>query len=316
MPRRSGDTLAPSSRIQTRLADAQGRLNPRRRQLLAAIVDSASETFFLSTHQLARRYRVNPATIVRAVQVLGYERFADFAEDMREHFVVRLTPYTIMAASVRAPGTITEHMQRALDRDRDNLEALRGSPDMPAILDLARRIHRARRVVVVGVDLAATLASFLAYGLLPLGFDAEAPVGSSGLLYHKIRTLTKQDLVIGISFGRCLFETVDALKRARERGVPTFGITDAVSTPIARHADGCLMVSISSTAYTGSYVAPMALFNALFMACAHIKPKRSLARLLESEAQARSGPRWFDEAPASGRAVPAAAKRARARAVR
>jgi DNA-binding MurR/RpiR family transcriptional regulator len=154
---------------------------------------------------------------------------------------------------------------------------------------------------VVGVDLAATLASYLAYGLLPLGVDAQAPIGSSGNLYHKIRTLTDKDLVIGISFGRCLQETVDALKRARERRVPTFGITDAESTPVARHSNACLTVSIASIAFTGSYAAPMALFNALLVACAHAKPKRALALLRQSEAEYRSGPRWYDDSHVNGR---------------
>ena len=286
-----------STKIELRLAQANRRLNARRRRLIQAIVASSRETFFLSSHQLARRYRVNPATIVRTIQVLGYNRFADFAEDMREHFIAHLSPYTIMEASVRETGTINDRVRRALDQDRRQLNALCARPHVERIVDLARRIHRAQRVFVVGVDLAATLASYLAYGLLPLGVDADAPTGSSGNLYHKIRTLTRKDLVIGISFGRCLKETVEALKRARERHVSTFGITDAPSTPVARHSDACLIVSIASLAYTGSYVAPMALLNALLIACAHAKPKRALALLRQSESEYRSGLRWYDQEP-------------------
>ncbi|HZR23893.1 MAG TPA: MurR/RpiR family transcriptional regulator [Vicinamibacterales bacterium] len=285
----------PPTKIEIRLAQATGKLNARRRRLIQAILASSNETFFLSSHQLARRYRVNPATIVRTIQVLGYNRFADFAEDMREHFVAHLTPYTIMEASVRETGTIRDRVRRALDQDRRHVAALSARPNIDGVVDLARRIHRSRRVIVVGVDLAATLASYLAYGLLPLGVDAEAPTGTSGNLYHKIRTLTRKDLVIGISFGRCLKETVDALKRARERHVFTFGITDAGTTPVARHSDAALTVSIASLAFTGSYVGPMALFNALLVACAHAKPKRSLALLRQSEDEYRTGPRWYGD---------------------
>jgi DNA-binding MurR/RpiR family transcriptional regulator len=288
--------MTPRSEIESRFAQAQPRLNVHRRQLVQAILENPSETFFLSSRQLAQRYQVDPATIVRTIQALGYERFADFAAELRQHFVSRLTPYTIMEASARVKGTVSDQVEHALDRDRENLEALRSTLEMPRVVDLAKRIHRARRVVVVGVDLAATLASFLAYGLMPLGFDAEAPVGSSGNLYHKIRTLTNKDLVIGISFGRCLKETVDTMERARARGVPTFGITDSETTPIARHTDACLIASIASTAFAGSYVAPMALLNAILVACAHVKPKRSLSLLRQSEDEYRSGPRWYDEA--------------------
>ncbi len=287
--------MTPRSEIETRFAQAHGRLNTHRRQLVQSILESPDETFFLSSRQLAHRYEVDPATIVRTIQAMGYERFADFAADLRQHFVSRLTPYKIMEATTRARQSIADHVTQSIERDIENLESLRGSIDPKRVIELAKRIHRARRVVIVGVDLGASLASFLAYALLPLGFDADAPVGSSGNLYHKIRTLTSKDLVIAISFGRCLKETVDAVIRAHERKVPTFGITDADSSPIARYSDAYLLASISSTAFAGSYVAPMALFNAILIACSHITPRRSLALLRQSEAEYRSGPRWFDE---------------------
>jgi DNA-binding MurR/RpiR family transcriptional regulator len=148
---------------------------------------------------------------------------------------------------------------------------------------------------VVGVDLAASLAWFLAYGLMPVGLDAEAPVGSAGNLLHKIDLLTEKDLLIAISFGRCLRETVHAVRRARTRGVPTFGITDGSTTPIAMHCDAHLLVPISSPSFTGSYVAPMALINAITLACTHLQPKRALAILRRTEKDYRSGERWYQE---------------------
>ena len=291
--------MTPRSEIEARFSQAQPRLNTHRRQLVQAILESPSETFFLSSRQLAQRYGVDPATIVRTIQALGYERFADFAADLRQHFVTRLTPYKIMEASARVKGTVTDHVLQALERDADNLTTLRNQLDAAGVVDLARRIHRSRRIVVIGVDLAASLSSFLAYGLLQLGFAAEAPLGSSGHLYHKIRTLTDKDLLIAVSFGRCLKETVDTMLRAKERRVVTYGLTDSETTPIARHADYFLLASISSLAFTGSYVAPQALCNAILVACAHIKPKRSLAFLRQSETEYRSGPRWFEEVPST-----------------
>ena len=111
-------------------------------------------------------------------------------------------------------------------------------------------------ILVVGVDLAASLASFLAYGLMPLGLTAEAPVGSAGNLQHKIDVLTDKDLVIAISFGRCLRGTMQAVLRARARGVATFGITDGRTTPIAMHCDAHLLAPIGTPSFTGSYWRP------------------------------------------------------------
>jgi DNA-binding MurR/RpiR family transcriptional regulator len=279
---------------------AQAGLSRHRRQLMRAILDNPEEAYFLSSRELARRYHVDAATIVRTIQAMGYERFADFAADLREHFVRQITPYTVLKAASQEKRSVVGHIENGLERDRENLSILKSTLDAGQVVALATQIHRARRIVVVGVDLAASLAWFLAYGLMPLGFAAEAPIGSSGNIQHKIDLLTGKDLLIAISFGRCLRETVQAVLRARARGVPTFGITDGSTTPIAMHCHGYLLAPISSPSFTGSYVAPMALINAITQACTHLQPKRALAILRHTEEDYRSGERWYQE-PRNGR---------------
>jgi DNA-binding MurR/RpiR family transcriptional regulator len=281
--------------LEVRFAQAQASLNHRRQRLIRSMLDNPEETCFLSSRELARRYNVDAATIVRTIQALGYERFADFASDLRRHFVTRITPYTVMRAAAREKRSVADHIRHSIERDAENLNLLGSGLDPDRIVGLARSIHRARRIVVVGVDLAASLASLLAYGLQPLGFDAEAPIGSAGHLHHKIRVLGEKDLLIAISFGRCLRQTVESVLTARGRGVPTFGITDSDTTAIALNCDAYLIASIASPSITGSYVAPIALINAVFVACAHIRPARSLALLRQTEEEYTSGDRWYSQ---------------------
>jgi DNA-binding MurR/RpiR family transcriptional regulator len=281
--------------LEVRFAQTQSSLNPRRQRLIRSMLDNPEETYFLSSRELARRYNVDAATIVRTIQALGYDRFAAFASDLRRHFVTRITPYTVMKAAAREKRSIADHIRHSIERDAENLNVLRSSLDPDRVVGLAKSIHRARRIVVVGVDLAASLASLLAYGLQPLGFDAEVPIGSAGHLQHKIRLLGEKDLLIAISFGRCLRQTVESVLMARGRGVPTFGITDSDTTAIALNCDAYLIASIASPSITGSYVAPLALINAVFMACAHIRPARSLALLRQTEEEYTSGDRWYSQ---------------------
>ena len=287
------DTNGSRSSLEVRFAKSP--LSGRRRRLIREILDNHEKTFFLSSREMAKRYNVDAATIVRAVQALGYERFADFAADLRQHFVNHITPYTVLKAATQQKRSVSDQVQHCLERDVESLSVLRSSLEADRAVELAKKIHNARRILVVGVDLAASLAWFLAYGLIPLGFDAEAPVGSTGNLQHKIDLLTDKDLMVAISFGRCLRETVEAVERAHARGVPTFGITDSSTTPIAHHCDDCLVASTSSPSFTGSYVAPMAVLNTIIVACAHLRPKRALAMLCRTEQEYRTGKRWYQE---------------------
>jgi DNA-binding MurR/RpiR family transcriptional regulator len=282
-----------STSLQARLARAQ--LSGTRRRLIKAILDNHEETFFLSSREMAKRYKVDAATVVRTVQALGYERFADFAADLRQHFVTQITPYKVLKAATEERRSVTDRVGQCLERDIESLNVLRSTVDPSRVAELAKRVNRARCILVVGVDLAASLAWFLAYGLTPLGFDARAPIGSTGNLQHKIDVLTSKDLLIAISFGRCLRDTVEAVQRAHDRGVPTFGITDSDTTPIAIHCDNYLVASTSSPSYSGSYVAPLALINTIIVACAHTQPKRALAMLGRTEEEYRTGGRWYQE---------------------
>jgi len=284
-----------SSPIEDRYARARLRLNPRRQRLLQAILDAADETCFLSSRELAKRYNVDATTILRTTQVLGYKSYADFAADLRQHFVTRITPYAALKAATREKRSVTDHIDHALEKALENLKVLESDLDRQRLIELAKTIKRSRRVLVVGLDFAASLAYYLAYGLCALGVDAEAPVGSTGNLQYKIKALTAKDLLIAISFGQCLRDTVESVLRAKRLGVRTFGITDSDTTPIARNADAHIVALVASPSFLNSYVAPMAAITAIHVACAHIDPKSSLTRLRPTDREYASGARWYRE---------------------
>jgi len=289
------DGNASPSALETRFTQAQHQLNPRRQRLVRAILDSADETCFLSSREMAKRFHIDATTILRTTQVLGYESFADFATDLRQHFVSRINPYTVLKAATREKRSVGDHIDHSLEKAIDNLNVLKSDLDRQAVIALAKLIKRSRRVVVVGSDFAASLSYYLAYGLLALGFDAEAPVASSGNLQYKVEVLDSKDLLLAISFGQCLRDTVESVLRARKQGVPTFGITDSTTSPIARYCDAHLITPVVSPSFLNSYVAPMAAISAIHVACAHIDPRRSLNRLRPTDREYAAGHRWYRE---------------------
>ncbi len=295
----NGAKASPTA-VEARFAEAQSRLGPHRQQLIRAIVDHCEETSFLSSRELAKRYGVDPATVVRTVQALGYKGFVDFSADLRQHLMTQITPYTVLKAATQERRSVADHVDHSLDKALDNLNLLRANLNRTRVVELAKLIHRSKRVLIVGVDFAASLAYYFAYGLATLGFDAEAPVGSEGNLQHRIKLLNSKDLMIAISFGQCIRVTVEAALRAHKQGVTTFGITDSDTTPIARYCDKHLIAGVFSPSFLNSYVAPMALINAIHVACAHLDPKRSLTQLKPTDKEYLSGARWYREAKGSG----------------
>lgn len=281
------------TKLEQRFQDAGARLNPNRKKFLAAILANPDDTFFLSSRQLARRYDVDAATIVRTIQVLGYKKFSEFAADLRAHFLTRITPYTILKAASREKRSLPDRIRHSLQMDVTNLQHLQTNLASDEIIALAKAINRSNRILVVGIDLAASLSWHLAYGLMSMGFAAEAPVGSSGNIQRRVRTLTPKDLLIAVSFGQCLRDTVEAAISAKELKVPTFGITDSLKSPLARVCNSTYLVSVASPSFVSSYVAPMSLLGMVLVAAAHLQTARSLEILKRSEEQDRGGRRWY-----------------------
>jgi len=257
------------------------------------ILENTEDTFFLSSRELAKRYEVDAATIVRTIQALGYKKYAEFTADLRAHFVTQITPYAVLKAASKEKRTVADRIRHGMDMDLRNLQALQASLSAEKIIALSKQVKRARRILIVGIDLAAGLSWHLAYGLMTLGFAAEAPVGSTGNVQRRVRTLTRQDLLIAISFGQCLRDTVEAALRAKKLGVPTFGITDSETTPIALVCDDSCIASVASPSFGGSYVAPLSLLGAILIACAHTQTARSLELLRRSEEEDRADHRWY-----------------------
>ena len=286
--------------LENRLAEAEPNLNSRRKKLFRQILNDPEDTYFLSSRALARRYRVDTATVVRGIQALGYKRYADFAADLRSHFISRITPYTLMKSAARENRTVADHVEHSLEMEIQNLHALCSSLDTGKVLELAKRIDGTRKIMVVGVDFAWPLAQLLAYGLVTLGHDAEAPMASTGNLQQKANLLRSKDLLVAFSFGRCLRDTVETVIHARNNGVPTFGITDSEQSPIARFCDSFWIASIANPSFNGSYVAPLAAIDALLVACAHTRPERSLTILRRKEQESKSGHRWYSDSDFDG----------------
>ena len=175
--------------LEDRFTEASSRLNERRHRLVQSILENPEDTYFLSSRGLAQKFGVDAATIVRTIQVLGYEQFADFSADLRSYFVTRITPYKVMKAATRGKRSVENHVEQSLRMEAQNLSALDSSVSPQGIVEVARKIEQADRIVVVGVDLAYSLSWFLAYGLSWLGYSAESPVGSSGNLQHRVRLM-------------------------------------------------------------------------------------------------------------------------------
>ena len=269
-------------------------LSPRRQELLRPVLENPRAYVLLSARQLARRLKVDPATAVRVTKKLGFGTYREFQHYLHELSITQTTSLDVIQTSKAKRSNLTAHVREGVDRDVHNLQRFRNAMDVDRIASLAKRIRAAKKIIILGGDLATNLVGFLHYHLILLGLPSVTAT-SSGEAAHLTRSVGKGDLVIAISFRRGLRLTVEGLRQARANHAYCVGIADTLISPIARFAHECFIASVETPSFGASYTAPMCLLNAILTACAHYHSRRSLILLKKAAEEQRSGFRWYKE---------------------
>jgi DNA-binding MurR/RpiR family transcriptional regulator len=269
------------------------RLSKKRRELIRPIQEHPRDYVLLSIRDVAAKLGTDPATILRIVRGLGFDGYRKFKAYLHELSIAQATSLESMRNGKEAHSSILSRGQMALEQDVRNLHALRNTLDLKRVAALAKRVHDARRVLILGGDLAISLVYFLEYRLTLLGFPVIAAT-TPGHSVNTARNCGSRDLVIAVSFRRGLRQTVEGLQHAHANGAYCVGITDTFISPIARFSDECFLTPVES--YIGnSYAAAMSFLNVLLTVCAHQHRARTVRILKKADYEQRHGFRWYSE---------------------
>jgi DNA-binding MurR/RpiR family transcriptional regulator len=243
---------------------------------------------------MAKRLNTDPATVVRIVRVLGFSNFREFQKHLHDLSIAFATSADTMQTGASSRDGRHSYVTDSIERDLKNLQALKNTLDASRLADLAKRIYEARRILILAGDLASFLADYLEYHLTLLGLPVFSAT-TAGRTVHLTRSLTKDDLVIAISFRRGLKQTVEGARHAKDHSAQVVAITDTFLSPLARVADDAFLAGIETTSFGASYAAPIALLNALLAACGQARAPETLRIVREISEEQRHGYRWFHE---------------------
>ncbi len=248
-------------------------------QVAAYALDNPDEVAFGTTASIAASAGVQPSTLIRFAQQLGFDGFTSLQSVFRERLRERNTTYEERLAALRDEAQNGATNRAMLDgflaASVRSLDLMARSVD-EATLDRAVGIlARAETLYILAKRRSFPVASYLGYALGKLHVRSQIIESASGLQPEIIGFATPRDAVVAVSFSPYSPATIDEVRVLHERGVPIVAITDSAFSPLAQFASVWFEVAESDFSGFRSLGATMALAMTLAVGCA--EERRRLA---------------------------------------
>lgn len=273
-------------------------LSPRLQQAARYIVDNPQHVAVRSMRDVAGSASVDPSTMVRLAQDLGFKGYEALRDCYRRKLLDVEHAWTGRAKRLRSRsggadagmilGDLLEQSQRNL--------AHTFAPEQLAALDKARdMLHAARSIFVVGLRSLFPIAFFLHYELRLFSSKSVLLTGTGGTFADDLRLARREDVAIVFSYRPYARDAVRAVEFAKAQGASVIAVTDSKLSPVARKADLAIIVSNSSTSLLPTVVPFLAVAEALATLMVSVGGEETMRALARSEEQLRSFRVYEDE---------------------
>jgi len=246
---------------------------PRRlTQVAAYALENPDEVAFGTAASIAGRADVQPSTLVRFSQALGYQGFSDLQDVFRSRLRERVLNYDERLAQLREHGVAASTAGLVLDGFLDSAERslaqFRSKTEPEQLEQAVELLAGADTIYLLGLRRSFPITAYMAYAMGKLGIRHILVDGIAGLGAEQASFVSPRDTVLAISFTPYASETVTLSHAAKARGARLVAVTDSPFSPLAPVADVWLEVVEANFEGFRSLAATMALAMALTVAVA------------------------------------------------
>ena len=250
------------------------------RRIAQFIKESYDKAAFMTASKLGKAVGVSESTVVRFAVELGYDGYPSMQKAMQEMVVNRLTSVQRLEVAHDRIGS-QDVVSMVLHADMEKLRQTGETLDRKEFAAAVDAILGAKRVYILGVRSAATLANFLGYYLNYM-FRNVRIVTASGVseMFEQIVGVGPEDVVVAFSFPRYSSSTAKGAQYCRSTGAKVIGVTDSRLSPLGANCDHVLQTKSDMVSLVDSLVAPLSVVNALIVAVAS-KREQQLAKTFD-----------------------------------
>ena len=158
-------------------------------------------------------------------------------------------------------------LDTVLQSDIDKIKLTLEQIDREAFRTAVEDILQAETIYVVGIRSCAPLASFLGFYLNQIFGNVKlVTTNSASEVFEQMNSISKKDVIIGISFPRYSMRTLKAMEFANNRNARVITLTDSVHSPMNLYSSCNLVARSDMASIVDSLTAPLSVINALIVA--------------------------------------------------
>lgn len=244
-------------------------------QVAAYALDSPDEVAFGTAASIAKAAHVQPSTLVRFAQHLGYDGFSDIQQVFRERLRERTSNYDERLAALRE-GTPAGSGEAAildgfLSAAGRSIEQLSHAVDLKTLEKAVATLASAETVYLIAQRRSYPISSYMAYAFGKLKVRCVLIGSAAGIDPETIAMAGPRDAALAVSFSPYAAASTAHVRQLAEQGVPIVAITDSAFSPLAGAATTWFEVTEADFAGFRSLSATMALVMALTVATAEAR---------------------------------------------
>ena len=230
------------------------------------ILDHYDKAAFMTASRLGKTVGVSESTVVRFASEIGFDGYPQLQRSLQEMIRNRLTAVQRMEITSEQIGP-SDLLSKVLNLDIEKIKRTLEETDINSFNQAVESILGAKRIYIIGIRSASALAGFLSYYFSQIFEDVRyINTSSTSEAFEQMRTIGREDVLIGITFTSYSKRAVSAARFAKDSGAKVVAITDSISSPIAAYSDSLLLARSDMASFVDSLVAPLSLINALIVA--------------------------------------------------
>lgn len=222
--------------LKTRIAERAPALPRRLTQVAAYALEHPDEIAFGTVASVAVAADVQPSTLVRFAQSLGYQGFSDLQDVFRSRLRDRILNYDERLEHLRQHDLSATKASVIFggfsDAAEKSISDLREKLDPAKLEEAVAMLAKADTIYLIGLRRSFPITSYMSYAFGKLGIRNHLIGAMGGLAQEDVSFASQKDVILAISFTPYASETISLTQATHARGVPIAAITDSPFSPL------------------------------------------------------------------------------------